>query len=277
MPTARHIFVAILLALAAAPAAAQTITGLVREAGTQAPLLGVQVLLVDDQEGPRAQAFTDERGAFMIRAPAAGSYRISAFLIGYATVASEAMDIAPHEEVTLEIRMAVEAVPLEPVVVRHRNVMDSDLAGFYTRMERGRKSGFGHFISREDVERTSPLDATDLLRTAPGVRVVRGRGGYGAGLRMSGGCVPAIFVDGSHVNRYPMHGVSLDEVVSAFSIEGVEVYRGAAAQIGRFHDPSGCGVILVWTRRGTYSDEPFSWKKLLAGLAAIGVLILIAR
>ncbi|HUG42436.1 MAG TPA: carboxypeptidase regulatory-like domain-containing protein [Longimicrobiales bacterium] len=269
---------ALALALLAAPAAAQTIAGVVLEDGTERPLPGVLLLLVDERGRTGAEVVADDSGAFRIELPEPGVYTIRGSLIGYAPIASEPLTVRPGESIIVEVRLAIEAVPLAPLIVRSRvGTLDSQLAGFYSRMARGRRSGQGHFISRSEVDRMAPIQSTDLLRTTPGIRVVRGRTGYGAGLRMTSGCVPAIFVDGTQVNRYPLNNASLDDIVSAFSIEGIEVYRGASAAVGRFHDPGGCGLVLVWTRRGTTSDEPWSWKKFLAGLALVAGLLLLMR
>jgi TonB-dependent Receptor Plug Domain/Carboxypeptidase regulatory-like domain len=273
--------VAVFSALAfAAPAHAQeqTVTGVVLEDGTDRQLVGVLLLLVGEDGETISETVADDSGAFRIEIPEPGVFTIRGSLIGYASIASEPLVIRAGESVAVEVRMAVEAVPLAPLVVRSRvGTLDSQLSGFYGRMARGRRSGQGHFIDRDDVERMGPLQSTDLLRTAPGVHVVRGRQGYGQGVRMTGGCVPAIFVDGSQVNRYPMTNTSLDDIVAAFSVEGIEVYRGPSSLVGHYHDPGGCGLILVWTRRGTASDEPWSWKKFLAGLGLVAGLLLLMR
>lgn len=256
----------------------QSITGVVLEDGTDRPLAGALLVLVAERGESISETVADDSGAFRIEVPEPGLFSIRGSLIGYASIASEPLAVRAGENVTVEVRMAVEAVPIAPLVVRSRvGTLDSQLSGFYSRMTRGRRSGQGHFIDRDDVERMGPLQSTDLLRTAPGVQVVRGRQGYGQGVRMTGGCVPAIFVDGSQVNRYPMTNTSLDDVVAAFSIEGVEVYRGASSAVAHYHDPGGCGLILVWTRRGTASDQPWSWKKFLAGLGLVAGLLLLMR
>ena len=279
MPRPTHILAALIaVAALAAGGSAQSITGVVVQDGTNERLPGALLLLVDDEGETRTETVADDSGAFFIEAPAPGLYLIRGSLIGYAPIQSEALAVGPGENVVVEVRMAIEAVPLEPLVVRSRSsTLDANLAGFYDRMARGRRSGMGHFISREDVDRFGPLESTDLLRMAPGVRVVRGRQGYGAGLRMSGGCVPAIYVDGTQVNRYPHLNQSLDDIVAAFSIEGIEVYRGASASVGAYHDSQGCGLVLVWTRRGSAGDGPWSWKKFLGGFGLVAALFFLMR
>ena len=278
MPRSLLLSALLATAIPAIPLAAQSITGTVVEEATGQPLPGTSILLVDARGAVRSETIADDSGAFHIEVPGYGEYVIRGTLIGYAAMQSEPLLIGSGDDLVVEVRMAIEAVALEPLVVRSRGSgMGIQLDEFYARMDRGRRSGFGHFVSRDDVERTNPLRSTDLLRSVPGVRVVQGRNGYGSGLRMSGGCVPAIYVDGTQVNRYPVSTTSLDDFVPAFAIEGIEVYRGASAQVGSYHDPGGCGLILVWTRRGTDSGEPWSWKKFLAGAGLFTLLLLLIR
>lgn len=263
------------VAMTATPASAQSIRGTVVEHATDRPLAGVHVLLLDSLGVTRAEAFSGEEGGFVLEAEEPGTFLVTAEMIGFAAIRSDTLRLEPREELVVEIRLDIEAVLLEPVVVRSRSRMGQPLSEFYDRMERGRKTGFGYFVSREDVDRRSPLHSTDLLRMAPGVRVVSGRAGRGAMIRMTGGCVPAIYVDGMRVNRPPLTAVSLDDYVPAVSLEGIEVYRGASAQQGAYYDPSGCGLILVWTRRGSDSGHPWSWRRFLAGSALVGALFLL--
>lgn len=270
-----------LAALAAAPprpASAQTIMGVVVEHGTERRIPGVALLLIDDRGETRAETLADDSGAFILSAPGPGIFVVAAEMIGLASIRSGPLDLDPGEELVVEVRMAIEAVALDPLVVTSRKqTMGHQLAGFHDRMARGRRSGFGHFISREDVDRMMPLESTDLLRTAPGVRVITGRAGRGAGLRMSGGCIPAIYVDGMQVNRSPMRNVSLDEIVPAMALEGIEVYRGPSAQQGSYYDSNGCGLILVWTRRGEATGEPWSWTRFFAASGLVTAIFLLLR
>lgn len=273
----RSVLAALALAALAGPAAAQTISGSVQNDASGNPLEGVHVVLLDDQGHNFGETFTNEAGGFRLVLPRSGTWVIAADLIGYGSVQSEPIEIGPDERVTVEIRLAVEAIPVEPVVVTGRVAhLNADIRAFYDRVERGELSGIGRFVTREDIERSVPSEPSDLLRTMPGVRVVRRATAYGSGssIRMSGGCVPAIFVDGTQINRFRASD-DLDDFVAAYAIEGIEVYRGAGQQVGRFHDDRGCGLILVWTRRGSVDGSPFSWTRFLVGAALIaGILLL---
>lgn len=261
------------LAGVCAPLRAQSISGVVLDDGTGSPLPGALIVLLDQRRGVAGEAVAGDTGVFRFDLPGPGSYILVGSLIGYAGFESAPLTLGAIEDVVVEVRMAVEAVPLEPLIVRSRaNAPDSQLGGFYSRMARGNRSGLGYFISREEVDRRAAFESSDLLRMAPGVRVVPGRNGAGAAIRMTGGCIPAIYVDGIQVNRYPLGRTSLDDIVPPIAIEGIEVYRGSMAQVAGYHDPGGCGMVLVWTRRGDDSGEPWSWKKFLAGASLFAIV-----
>jgi hypothetical protein len=59
-------------------------------------------------------------------------------------------------------------------------------------------------------------------------------------------------------------------------IEGVEVYRGPSSQLANLHDPSGCGLVLVWTRGGYHDpDSTFQWRTVLGALGILALFALI--
>lgn len=257
----------------AGPAAAQRVTGWTLDAATGEPLSDVHVLLISMEDRVAAETFSNDAGVFALEAPASGTWRIRAQMIGYGTVESKPVDVLPGGEVAVEVRMQVEAVPVEPVVATgEMSSMSPDLQGFYERVRTGRSTGFGRFVTREDVENSAVAEPSGLLRMIPGVRVTRRyrRSRTGNTITMSGGCVPAIFVDGTQINRVGGVADELDDFVNRGNIEGIEVYRGTGQQVDRFYDARGCGMILVWTRRGTSEGPPFSWAK--AGAAAATVL-----
>lgn len=274
-------FIAFLaLALGASATAAQSIVGRTVHDPTGQALEGVHITLLDDRGERHSETFTDATGTFGIPVPHPGSWRVRAELIGFAAVESEPVAVTEDERVRLEIRMAVEAVPLDPVIVTSRTSNQRPtIRDFYDRVEQGRHSGLGQYVTREDVERQSPWRPSDLLRSISGVRVVtrtRGPGSFNE-VRMSRGCVPSIYVDGMQINRFGAGTAPLDEYVTASAIEGVEIYRGAGRTVSRYHDDRGCGLILVWTRRHADATEarPLSLGRLAAGAGVvIGLLLL---
>lgn len=122
------------------------------------------------------------------------------------------------------------------------------MAPFKRRM----KSGFGEFITREEIEKRQPQHTSDLLRTVPGVNV--GPVQYGrAPVRMrSAGrtCSPVIFLDGVLSRNFVLDDLSPD------AIEGIEVYRRGSETPPQFNTGSSrCGTLVVWTRTGGSANE----------------------
>jgi len=252
------------------PAAAQEVVGIVRDGNSGVGVAGVEVVLVDSAGVVEARVITDAEGRFVLHTPRSGAFTLSFFRIGYRAFTSEPIDILTGERLVAEIRLGVEAVPLDSLIVSGRSRQHPpDIEAFYQRLELGRRSGDGHFISRADMEGAHPARTTDLLRSVNGVQVVYRRGGRDTVVLMRGGCVPAIYIDGSFINRVDTR-LSVDDHVAPGSIEGIEVYRGAGRAVGHFHDPRGCGLILVWTLRGVQGNSgPMRWKTMAAVLGTL--------
>jgi hypothetical protein len=271
--------VPLLLAAIVAPAAnAQVVTGRVLDAGSDAPLAEVQVRLETVEGRGVSSAVTDTAGAFAVQAPRFGQFVLVAGMAGMATVSTEPSAVeAGTTEVVL--RMAVEAVPLEPLTVEARG-RPADLGlltGYYDRMQWNERVGVGRFITRDVIDARNPVDMSDMLREIPRVSVSRARG-TGAFVTMRGArgdCTPALFVDGARANRRDRAYV--DEMVRPMDVEGVEVYVGMAQLPGEYMDENHCGVLLVWTRRTAEGGRPFSWRRIAAAAALVGGITLIVR
>ena len=119
---------------------------------------------------------------------------------------------------------------LAPLAAVARRQTKLELAVFYERQ-------------REDVVTRAPLRVSDLFRTVPGARVIEGRGGQRARVRVRGSCTPAVVSDGIPVFRLS----EIDQLFSVGSIEGIEVYHGGLVPT-RYSANTTCGVILVWSR-----------------------------
>lgn len=89
----------------AAPAAAQTISGTVRETDGGPLISGGFVSLLDASDEAVQADFTAADGVFSLRAPGAGTYRIRVERIGYADWVTESYELTPGQRlaVTVEI------------------------------------------------------------------------------------------------------------------------------------------------------------------------------
>jgi hypothetical protein len=231
------------------------ISGRVMEAGTGRAVGRAAVTLLNERGHHMVQVTADGEGNFHVPVPAPGRIRLRADRVGYQRTTSDAITVAPDDSVRVELLMSTDAVVLAPltVVASSRSVSrNSRMASFEWRAEH---NPWGRFVGPEQIQRINPMFATDILQQVPGVwvegsgpnRVPTVRGRFGSR------CVPTFFVDGHQSTQIP-----LDELVSGPDIAAVEVYDQPFEAPPEFMPPGnqlGCGVIVVWTRRGTQISD----------------------
>lgn len=224
---------------------AQVIQGELRESETQKPLPGGVVRLLTRDSVEEMRVVADTAGRFLLQASRPGSYRVGAELPGFQSAISPPLKLSANDTLGVEFLLSTETVLLEPLVVTARPRRSPALAGFYERLQR--RAG-GHFITREEIERRRPTLTTDLLRTLPGVRLALRPPGGGYHVLLRGNCMPTVFIDGA---GGPMHGWTIDDLARPLDLEGIEIYPSMAeAPVEYTGLRGGCGVILLWTRRG---------------------------
>jgi hypothetical protein len=185
---------------------------------------------------------SDADGRFTIEGLPAGAYALHAEHLAYQAV-TDSLNVDLGTNVTLQVRMAASAIPLEPLIVDVRSLM-LERRGFYVRMDRG----LGTFITRDRIDRMIPLQPTDVLRGVAGIQLQRRRGGFGYQPVGRGGCGFRYFVDGARVGP----GFEIDDVPVEW-IEALEIYGGVSTVPAEFsslmHEQRGnCGLIVIWTK-----------------------------
>lgn len=215
-----------------------SLSGTVRDS-LEAPIAGAQVGVT----GFSTRAVSDDRGHFTLRALPRTALHITVRRLGFLPAAVDWKPTADSR--SLEIRLTEIAHSLAVVEVReHREPYDGRLAGFNAR--RARKVGY--FVTRGDIDRKNGFNLTDVMRAVPGARVITMRGALGKTVLLRGAtCPPLVFVDGFPASAGPF---DLD-MINIQSVEGVEVYSGAASIPLEFIGPRGleqCGVIAIWSR-----------------------------
>jgi hypothetical protein len=113
------------------------------------------------------------------------------------------------------------------------------------------RSGLGHFIMREEIQRRQPLVITDMIARVPGVWVGPITTGSPIRIFRGGGCAPAVFLDGvplDPIGLLPLD-MNINDMVNPDDVEGIEVYKGGATIPPEFLMFGGCGVVAIWTRR----------------------------
>ncbi|MGH7462384.1 MAG: carboxypeptidase regulatory-like domain-containing protein, partial [Longimicrobiales bacterium] len=241
---------------------AQRVHGVVTDDASNARLTGVALTLIDDRDWAGAAATTDSLGAFDLRAPRSGAYRLRVELIGYVSFTSERLELASSEAVQVTVRLANRAVPVSPVVVVGRR-MSGRLADF----ERRRANhASGYFMTRDDIDKRAIAKPTTLLMGVPGVRLqALGRRGStpddrnvvqftGSGARP---CTANVFIDGVPAPQTP---VTIDEILDVSMLGAVEIYSRAGSAPAEYQRGNTCGVVLFWTREHERGGR-WSWTK----------------
>jgi hypothetical protein len=117
-PLAKTVLVLLFMSLCtAAPAAAQTVTGRIVGDTEAEPIRGALVTLIDAAGGRVRSVITNESGAFLIRVPAPGTYRLHAEMIGRRSVESEAF-LAGETPVALTLALAYAPIELDGIQVK---------------------------------------------------------------------------------------------------------------------------------------------------------------
>lgn len=113
----RSFFVMLVWSVAAAPAAAQLVTGTLVDRGTGEPLEGAFVVLLDSAGVRRGGLLTNREGRYFLRAPGPGRYTIRAERIGYASTTSKPLMLAADETRVYDMSVSTQAIALEGIKV----------------------------------------------------------------------------------------------------------------------------------------------------------------
>jgi hypothetical protein len=191
---------------------------------------------------------TDADGRFVFEHLPFGEHALQVEHIGYLGYGVTLR--VGDEDLDATIRLAAQAIPLEPIVVSAFS-RRLEAVGFYDR----RKRGIGIFIDRKRVDQMNVESASELLRHVPGVRLIpisrtRANQPRNATVGGRGNCRYVFVVDGSRT----LSDFEMDYVAGP-AIEGVEIYNGMAEVPAAFkaHASSAngvtvCGVVALWTR-----------------------------
>jgi protocatechuate 3,4-dioxygenase beta subunit len=250
------------------------LSGSVSDATNGAPVASATVEVVDPAGRVLEATLTDVEGSFAVSvdpdAAETGGVRVRVASLGFGTAVSEPISLS-RSGYRLEVELSPEALEVEGVVVtvEARSAV-LDQAGFYQRRERIS----GRFLEREELSLDDYSRMSDALLRLPQMQQVDMASSTGSttrrylqfrGARASGGrnaCIPAVYVDGAIV-RYPqllgggalaqMSGGdvrTLDEIISAFDVEAIELYDGPSSGPAQFVQATPpCGSVVVWTRR----------------------------
>ena len=245
--TARAARVGILLALAApfvAQAQTTTLVGLIRDS-TGHGIPGVEVWL----RGSDLSTHTNDAGGFRMPNSPVGAVKVTVRRMGFEQATID-LTLRAGQTDSLVVALSAIAASLPGVLVEDEATSRSKrlLSGFWERRSRG----FGHFYTRDDIERRDAHDFADIVRMTAGITVLTVNGrkvvrfSRSPGIR--GDCPPQYWVDGMRVEN-----ASPDEFPPG-DVEAIELYAGSATIPPQFAPrmqnvrSQTCGAVVIWTR-----------------------------
>lgn len=252
----------------------QTVVGRVVDQDA-VPISGASVAFRLESRELIARVASDDRGFFRIGSVDPGEYFVVVERIGYQTTTTP-LSLREGDSISVELRMAVEAIPLEPIVVtasprpRWEYTEPPALWEFWERKDHMERLGIGRFQTYQDLKplqgsqvslaiiQLNPFLISKPHERRPNTFHIAGRLG----------CSPLVFLDGhrlrgpggleeelrrgTRVLEQNPPGPIIDDYISLSQIAAVEVYRGASDVPGEFREPgSNCGAVVIWSRRGT--------------------------
>lgn len=253
-------FAGLLLPQSAAAQAAGTITGIVREQGTERPLAGVVVQV----DGTQFTALTNEQGRYLLQNVPAGRYTLRTQILGYAAT-PQSVTVAAGETAQLNFAIQQTAIALDEVVV----------TGTAGRQERRAQAASVASIGAADIVQQAPVSSVAEILTArsPGVSIVQSSGTSGTAqqIRIRGAASinlsnePLVYIDGVLADsRIQSRGfgaggqaASRLNDINPEDIESIEIVKGPAAATLYGADAS-AGVIQILTKRGRIGGERFN-------------------
>jgi len=233
----------------AATAATGAVTGVVRNRnGSIVP--GATVVAI----GTDTRTDADQSGGFTLRDVLAGTHIVEARAFGYPPGRAQTT-VRPGLTQRVEIVMGDSISMLEPVTVEARYEPYLARVGF----DRRRNTSLGHFLDTTDIRRAGAVQFEEVFRMVPGVQLRPNGSGYLVELQRGQGqidnpalanyCPPAYFIDGAYFPLPPVQTPSLPLVPE--EILAIEIYADIISAPPQYQRrDAGCGVILVWTKRG---------------------------
>jgi len=206
-----------------------------------APVEGARVSLL----GGGSSTTTRAGGEFSLDSLPAGTQAITVRHLGYAPQ-EVTVELSSRTPARLTVQLGAYVPELAPVEVVSQMEQGLDRVGFS-----GRKRGAagGYFITPEMIENRKAAQFTDLLTTAPGIRI-EGTMGHMAirSTRTVGrqGCV-TVYVDGSQWQQ--LEAGDLDSFVRPEEAAAIEVYPAGAATPVEFQTSGAdCAAVVIWTK-----------------------------
>jgi hypothetical protein len=204
-----------------------------------------------DVQGTGAAALSRQDGSFGFTDLPSGTQQVVVRQLGFQPV-EVPVELSGRTPKQITVTLAKPAPVLEAVAVTaERNAAGLDQVGF----NRRHKSGFGYFMTTEEIENRQATRMTDLFRTIPSLRVVPSGMDYvvESARDATGGCVRYV-VDGSPYQS--LFAGDVDRLMPPHEVAAIEVYTGSNTPV-EFQAPgsSSCTTIVMWSRFKVRKDR----------------------
>ncbi len=220
----------------------------------------------DIRVGPALVATSDSLGRFLVSNIPHGKQEVSIRRVGFAPIRA-IFTFAEGDTIEGEFRLVPSVAVLKGVEVRGTQPERIKLRAF----EQRRASGFGNFLTQDDIDRAGNAQTSDVMRMIPGLQVIKspnslsawastGRGSMSpvwqpdrvdrARGAKSSACYATVYLDGVAVFS-AMPGEALFDIntVPPSTIGGIEFYASSAVIPAELPQKRGtCGVLSIWTR-----------------------------
>jgi hypothetical protein len=203
------------------------------------PLVGARVSV----DGTDRVAISRTGGDFVLDSLPVGTQTVTARLLGYAPN-EVAVELSSREPRAVTVRLEVFVPVLEAVRVTATRERALDDVGF-TRRKRG---AAGWFMDADAISSRNALQFTDLMRSAPGIRVSQSNGQQiiESSRDPMNGCVN-VWLDGSMWRQ--MSPGDIDQFVKPYELGAVEVYSPTTTPAEYQEAGRSCSTIIAWTTR----------------------------
>jgi hypothetical protein len=203
---------------------------------------------------------TDESGLVRLGPGKKQTFTIDVRRIGYKPFYGK-IDL-PDTGITIQVVLPSLAQQLSSVKVTSKKLASSlELSGFYRRwldMQKGASSAV--FIGPEEIEKRNTSRTSMLLSGISGMNIARTSNGNSVAVT-GNSCPMAVVIDGrvvcpnggclrddaSKTALTDQNTVLIDQVMSANSLAGIEVYKRGGNIPSDFHVDGDCGVVALWT------------------------------
>jgi hypothetical protein len=216
-----------------------TLTGVVYN-GAGRPIPGADVTVV----GAAGKTTTDSTGHFALRNLPSGTQTLVVKRLSFGEH-NEPVDISATKPANVIVKLDQAATQLAKVTVTAKWEQELQKIGFTQR----KKTGLGHYLTREQIESRLPQNISDVFTTMPGLTLDYSGGGepvIKSSRSAGGGCVN-YYVDGVPYKQQTPGDIN--EFMRPGELEAVEVYNSEETP-GEFQSAgsTSCTTIIMWTK-----------------------------